>query len=150
MRKQERVFRCLQAGQSTVDFMSGAELKILIVDDSMIMRRIIASFLAKMGYDTVVQAPGVSAAREILAKEKPILVISDYSMPVLTGLDLLRQIRCDPEQKDLAFVMITAEAQLCEILSAFRGGVDYYVTKPFTRDYLEYVLQRALAGRVSR
>ncbi|MFH1217404.1 MAG: response regulator [Pseudomonadota bacterium] len=124
--------------------MSGEELKILVVDDSKVMRHIITSFLAKMGYDNVLQASNVSTALQILAEDKPSLVISDYSMPGLTGLDLLRKMRSDSETKNLVFVMITAEAQLFEIMSAFRGGVDYYVIKPFTRDYFEYVLQRAI------
>ncbi len=124
--------------------MSFDRIKILLVDDSAVMRRIIASFLVKMGCAQVTEASCVSQALHAIDDERPDLVICDYAMPGLTGLDLLKRIRCDPRNNKVVFVMVTAEAQLCQILSAFREGADQYVTKPFTREYLCYILERAL------
>jgi len=116
--------------------------KILVVDDSRVMRRIISSFLAKMGYDNVLEASDAGVALKILETEKVAVVISDYSMPGLSGLELLKAIRRDPANKDVPFVMITAEAQLGQIIAAFREGAQQYVTKPFTSEYMEYIINK--------
>ncbi|MCB2181859.1 MAG: response regulator [Desulfobulbaceae bacterium] len=118
--------------------------KILLVDDSKVMRRILASFFKKMGYENVAEASSVKKALVILGNQEIDLVVSDYSMPGANGLDLLRSIRTDPDLCDVMFVMVTAEAQLCQILAAFREGAQHYITKPFTYHYLEYVVKRAL------
>lgn len=131
-------------GRSVEYGMSFDRIKILLVDDSAVMRRIVASFLVKMGCVQVEEASGVSQAMHSIDIERPDLIICDYAMPGQTGLDLLKRIRRDPRNSKVIFIMITAEAQLCQILSAFREGADQYVTKPFTREYLRYILERAL------
>jgi len=118
--------------------------KILVVDDSRVMRRIISSFLAKMGYDDVLEASDAGVALQIIDTEQVAVVISDYSMPGLSGLELLKAIRRDPANKDVPFVMITAEAQLGQIIAAFREGAQQYVTKPFTSEYMEYIINRVV------
>ena len=124
--------------------MPETDLTILLVDDSLIMRRIIASFLKKMGYLYVREASNVQEALDILDKEQIDLVFSDYSMPGLSGLELLKIIRSDPRKKELTFIMITAEAQLRQIVMAFQEGAHHYITKPFTQEYLEYVINKAI------
>ena len=124
--------------------MTKASVKILVVDDSKVMRRIICSFLSQMGYDEVLEASDANDALRIIADEQIMLVISDYSMPGMSGLDLLKAIRRDPANRDLPFVMLTAEAQLGQIVAAFREGVQQYITKPFTAQYLEYIINRVV------
>lgn len=124
--------------------MSYGSHTVLLVDDSKIMRRIIASFLVKMGIHDVLEAPNARVALDVLDKEKIDLVISDYSMPGLSGLDLLKTVRRDREKDQPLFIMVTAEAQLCQIVAVFKEGAQQYVTKPFTRDYLEYIIRKTL------
>lgn len=124
--------------------MAKASVKILVVDDSRVMRRIIVSFLAKMGYNEVLEASDVGCALKVLATEQVAVVISDYSMPGISGLELLKAIRRDPANKDMPFVMVTAEAQLGQIIAAFREGAQQYVTKPFTSEYMEYVINKVV------
>jgi len=118
--------------------------KILVVDDSRVMRRIISSFLRNMGYDDVLEASDAGCALKIIATAQVSVIISDYSMPGLSGLELLKAIRRDPANKDVPFVMITAEAQLGQIIAAFREGAQQYVTKPFTSEYMEYIINKVV------
>ncbi len=130
--------------------MEKLDLKILLVDDSKVMRRIIGSLLIKMGYCHVVEAPCVKKALGMMEKEDFDLVLSDFSMPGMTGLDFLKIIRKDADKSKVTFVMISAEAQLCHIVAAFREQADDYITKPFTQEFLEYIIkktaQRHLGG----
>jgi len=121
-----------------------AKLKIVVVDDSKIMRRIITSLLNKIGDYEVKEATGGYAALEILKTETVAAVISDYSMPGMMGIELLRTIRSDGRNDCVQFIMVTAEAQLGQIIAAFRAGAQHYITKPFTSEYLEYVVKLAL------
>lgn len=124
--------------------MAKASPKILVVDDSRVMRRIIASFLAETGYDDVLEASDVSCALKIMETERVAVVICDYSLPGMSGLELLKAIRHDPVNKDMPFVMVTAEAQLRNIIATFREGAQQYVTKPFTSEYMGYVINKVV------
>ncbi len=121
-------------------------LKILLVDDSKIMRRIISSFLMNMGYEYVLEASSVRSALKVLEKEAVDLILCDYSMPGASGLELLKGVRADSAGSKVKFVMITAEAQLGQIIEAYRKGVHLYITKPFTQRYFEYVINKAVRG----
>lgn len=118
--------------------------KILVVDDSKIMRRIIRSFLNTMDCLDVFEAASVRSALEIIEEEQVDLIISDYAMPGMNGLEFLKCVRRHPDKGELPFIMITAEAQLCLIFPAFREGANDYITKPFTREYLEYVVRKTV------
>jgi two-component system, chemotaxis family, chemotaxis protein CheY len=122
--------------------MDKSELKILLVDDSKVMRRIISSFLKKMGYCNVAEAACVKQALEVMEYGVIDLIFSDFSMPGMTGLDFLKIVRKDPNTSHIPFVMITAEAQLCHIISTFRAKADDYITKPFTQNFLEYIIKK--------
>ncbi|RJX29369.1 MAG: response regulator [Desulfurivibrio sp.] len=126
--------------------MAKASVKILVVDDSRVMRRIISSFLAKMGFSDILEASDVGAALKIIAAGQVAVVISDYSMPGRSGLELLKAIRRDPANREMPFVMITAEAQLGQIVAAFREGAHQYITKPFTSEYMEYIINKVVPG----
>ncbi len=127
---------------------------VLIVDDSRIMRRIVVQKLAAMGIVNIVEADnGQDALR--LAEQQPVaLIISDWSMPVMTGMDLLTAVRGHDRLAVIPFVLLTAEAQLDNILMAYRQQVDEYIVKPFTNEYFEYTVGKValqynlfLAGR---
>ena len=118
----------------------GTMQKILVVDDSRIMRRIIAGYLIRMNLTNVVEASNGRQALDILAAEDIDLVISDWSMQGVTGLDVLRAVRSKRSTQDLPFIMVTAEAQLYHILEAFRAQVSQYIVKPFSFRQFEYVI----------
>ncbi len=121
-------------------------ISVLIVDDSMIMRRIIAKQLQAMGFVEIYEAAGVEPALEIIHRKNVKLVLSDWSMPGLTGIDFLKMMRSNEETLTLPFVLLTAEAQLYTVLMAYREGVSQYVTKPFTKDYFEYIIDKVIRG----
>lgn len=138
------LFRQTEKNSDFFRIMAKASLKILLVDDSKIMRRVISSLLGKMGYPEVLEAANAFIALKILDSENVDFVISDFSMPGLSGLELLKTIRRDPLKRDLPFVMVTAEAQLTQIIAAFNAGAQQYVTKPFTTKYLEYIINKVV------
>lgn len=124
--------------------MTCASVAVLIVDDSKIMRQIIAKRLQEMGFVALYQADGVQAALEILAAQEIGLILSDWSMPGVTGIDFLKMIRGSEATRHLPFVLLTAEAQLYTILLAYRAGVSQYVTKPFTKEYFAYIIDKVV------
>lgn len=119
-------------------------ISVLVVDDSMIMRRIIIKHLRKLGFLEIYEAPGVKQALEIIDSKVVKLVLSDWSMPGSTGMDFLKMVRSSDKGVNLPFVLLTAEAQLFTILMAYREGVSQYVTKPFTKEYLTYIVDKVI------
>lgn len=119
---------------------------ILIVDDYVRMLRIIRSLLRQLGYDRVEEASDGASALAML-REKPFrLVISDWNMEPMSGLELLRQVRADPKLSDLPFIMVTAEARDAKIAEAQDAGVSGYIVKPFGAEALSSKIA-AVAGR---
>jgi two-component system chemotaxis response regulator CheY len=112
-------------------------MTILCVDDFSTMRRIIIGLLKQLGFKNIVEADDGSTAMEIL-KDRPIdFVISDWNMPKMTGLDLLKAVRADEKLKGMPFLMVTAESEKEHILAAVKAGVSNYVVKPFKADVLQ-------------
>ncbi|MFO7761316.1 MAG: response regulator [Thermodesulfobacteriota bacterium] len=111
-------------------------LKILVVDDFSTMRRIIKNILNQLGFKNIVEADDGTTALETLKSEQVDMIISDWNMPKMTGLDLLKKVRADPEIADLPFIMVTAEAQQNNIILAVKAKVSQYIVKPFTADTL--------------
>ena len=109
---------------------------ILIVDDYSRMLRIIRSLLRQLGYEQVEEAAdGASALGKL--RQKPFsLVISDWNMEPMSGLELLREVRADPALTALSFIMVTAEARAAKIAEAQRAGVSGYIIKPFGAEAL--------------
>ena len=107
-------------------------IKILIVDDFSTMRKIIRNILTQLGFKNILEADDGTTALEILKKEKVDLIISDWNMPKMSGLELLKAVRSDENLKDIPFVMVTAEAQKENILEAIKYKVNQYIVKPFT------------------
>ena len=111
-----------------------APLKILVVDDFATMRRIMKNILKQLGYTNITEADDGTTALEELKRGSFDLIISDWNMPKMTGLDLLKLVRADPLYKDIPFLMVTAEAQKQNVIEAVQAGVSNYVVKPFTAE----------------
>jgi two-component system, chemotaxis family, chemotaxis protein CheY len=112
-------------------------LSILIVDDYRTMLRIIRNLLKQLGFTNVDEASDGSDALTRLRDKDYGLVISDWNMQPMTGLDLLREVRADPALKHLPFIMITAESKAENVVAAKQAGVDNYIVKPFNAETLK-------------
>ncbi|HOO38669.1 MAG TPA: chemotaxis response regulator CheY [Deltaproteobacteria bacterium] len=111
-------------------------IKILVVDDFSTMRRIVKNILRQLDFNNIVEADDGSTALDILQKEKIDMIVSDWNMPKMTGLELLKAVRADDALKDIPFLMVTAEAQQENIIEAVKSGVSNYIVKPFTAETL--------------
>lgn len=110
--------------------------KILIVDDFATMRKVIRNLLKQNGYENIAEAEdGIMALKE-LKSQKISFIISDWNMPNMTGLELLKTVRADSELCKTPFLMVTAEALQDNVLQAVKAGVDNYIVKPFTAQVL--------------
>lgn len=122
--------------------MVDANMKFLVVDDFSTMRRIVRNLLKELGFVNVQEAEdGVDALKK-LRSESFNFVVSDWNMPNMTGIDLLRAIRADPTLKHLPVLMVTAEAKRENIIEAAQAGASGYVVKPFTADTLDEKLKK--------
>ncbi len=117
--------------------MASKDLKFLVVDDMSTMRRIVKSILKELGYNNVEEAEDGNDALEKLRSGKFDFVISDWNMPNLDGLDMLKIIRSDESLKLLPVMLVTAEAKKENIIAAAQAGASGYVVKPFTAATLE-------------
>jgi len=111
-------------------------MKILVVDDFSTMRRIVKNILRQLDFTNIVEADDGSTALDVLQKEKINMIVSDWNMPKMTGLELLKVVRADDALKDIPFLMVTAEAQQENIIEAVKSGVSNYIVKPFTAETL--------------
>jgi len=116
---------------------------ILVVDDEASVRQTIRSFLLKEGYDVVVASDGIEGLRAILG-QAPDLVISDFDMPRMNGLELLRQIRSDPGIAMTPFILVTRVQEPGLIQDSLARGADNYLPKPFECEALRHVVQATL------
>lgn len=112
-------------------------MPILVVDDFATMRRIVKTCLRQLGFENVTEAEDGKVALEKLNANDFKLVISDWNMPNMMGIDLLRSVRGTEKLKAMPFLMVTAEAQKENVLEAAKAGVSNYIVKPFTADQLE-------------
>lgn len=122
--------------------MMDKNINILVVDDFPTMRRIVRTLLKELGFSNVEEAED---GREALAKLREgqfELVVSDWNMPNLDGLEMLKQIRADDALKHLPVLMVTAEAKKENIIAAAKAGASGYVVKPFTAATLEEKLSK--------
>ncbi len=117
--------------------MADKNLKILVVDDFSTMRRIVRNLLKELGYTNVDEAEDGVVAMQRLRGNNFQFVITDWNMPNMTGIELLRVIRADPSLKHLPVLMITAEARKENIIEAAKSGASGYIVKPFTAGTLE-------------
>ena len=112
-------------------------MKILIVDDFSTMRRIIKNLLRDLGYNNTHEADDGNTALPMLKNGDYQFVVTDWNMPGMQGIDLLKAIRLDDKLKHLPVLMVTAEAKREQIIEAAQNGVNGYIIKPFTAQTLE-------------
>ncbi|ARP53077.1 chemotaxis response regulator CheY [Alcaligenes faecalis] len=117
-------------------------IKILVVDDFPTMRRIIKNLLKDLGYENVDEAEDGLMGLEKLRNGNFEFVVSDWNMPNLDGLEMLKQIRADANLSSLPVLMVTAEAKKENIIAAAQAGANGYVVKPFTAATLEEKLNK--------
>ncbi len=129
--------------------MADTNMKFLVVDDFSTMRRIVRNLLKELGFTNVDEAEDGVAALQKLKGEPFDFVVSDWNMPNMTGIDLLKAIRADAGLKHLPVLMVTAEAKKENIIEAAKAGASGYVVKPFTAATLDEKLNKifkAMAG----
>jgi len=113
-------------------------LKLLVVDDSSTMRRIIKNTLARLGYKDVLEgADGVEGWNALDANPDVEMLITDWNMPEMNGLELVKKVRADDRFKDLPIIMVTTEGGKAEVITALKAGVNNYIVKPFTPQVLK-------------
>ena len=117
-------------------------MTMLIVDDYATMRRILKNIFKQLGYTRFVEADDGSTALEQLEKQKIDMIVSDWNMPKMSGLELLKTVRSSDEYKDIPFLMVTAEAQKKNVIDAVRAGVSNYIVKPFTQEQITEKLEK--------
>lgn len=117
-------------------------MRILVVDDFSTMRRIIKNLLKDLGFTNTVEADDGRTALPILEKGGIDFLITDWNMPGMTGIDLLRAVRAHPSLANLPVLMVTAEAKREQIITAAQAGVNGYVIKPFTAATLKEKIEK--------
>ena len=119
-------------------------MSILIVDDYKTMLRIIRNLLKQIEFNNVDEATDGSAALHKLRDKKYSLIISDWNMEPMTGLQLLKEVRSDTKLKEVPFIMVTAESKTDNVIAAKEAGVSNYIVKPFNAATLKTKLSTVL------
>jgi two-component system chemotaxis response regulator CheY len=123
-------------------------MRFLIVDDSSTMRRIIINTLTKLGYKEFHEAGNGREGLERLASTPVDLIITDWNMPEMSGIDFIRAVRANNATKLLPVLMVTTNAAEDDIVAALKAGVNNYVVKPFTPDTIREKIQSAMKAQV--
>ena len=122
------------------------DMKVLVVDDFTTMRRIMKTALKQIGFKTILEADDGTTALRVLKEHKIDLILSDWNMPKMSGMQLLKEVRKDESLKGIPFVLVTAEAQKDNVMQAIKAGVNNYLVKPFTADGIKEKLEQVFAG----
>lgn len=117
-------------------------MKILVVDDFSTMRRIIKNLLRDLGFNNTQEADDGLTALPMLQAESFDFLVTDWNMPGMQGIDLLKAVRADPELANLPVLMVTAESKRDQIVEAAQAGVSGYIVKPFTAQTLEEKIEK--------
>ncbi len=117
--------------------MSDFNIKVLVVDDFSTMRRIVKNLLKQLGYINIDEAEDGAQAYEKLKGGNFGFVVSDWNMPNMDGLELVKAVRSNPDLKNLPILMVTAEAEKEKVITAIQAGVNNYIVKPFTGETLK-------------
>jgi len=120
-------------------------LKLLVVDDSSTMRRIIKNTLQRLGFEDVLEAEHGVEAWQIMERTPDInVLITDWNMPEMNGLELVRKVRADGRYDNMPIIMVTTEGGKTEVITALKAGVNNYIVKPFTPQVLKEKLEDVL------
>jgi two-component system chemotaxis response regulator CheY len=117
-------------------------MKILVVDDFSTMRRIVKNLLTELGFSNITEADDGTTALPILERGGIDFLVTDWNMPGMPGIELLKAVRASPKLASLPVLMVTAEAKREQIMEAAQAGVNGYVVKPFTADTLKEKVDR--------
>lgn len=112
-------------------------MRVLVVDDSSTMRRIIANTLKKLGYEDIAEAGDGSEALQQVSAGKPDLILTDWNMPKMDGREFVTKLRQNPEMGKVPVLMVTTQAEKSDVVLALQAGVNDYVVKPFTPETLK-------------
>jgi len=126
--------------------MSIKDMNVLIVDDYKTMLRIVRNLLNQLGFNNVDEATDGGMAFEMLKKKDYGMIISDWNMEPMSGMDLLKLVRADEKLKALPFIMVTAESKTENIIAAKQAGVSNYIVKPFNADTLKQKIVAVLGN----
>ncbi|WP_456380520.1 chemotaxis response regulator CheY [Hydrogenimonas sp.] len=121
-------------------------MKIMVVDDSSTMRRIIKNTLNRLGYKELLEAADGAEAWEVMQANKADIgvLITDWNMPNMNGLELVKKVRGDAAFEDIPIIMVTTEGGKAEVITALKAGVNNYIVKPFTPQVLKEKLEAVL------
>ncbi|MCP4722896.1 MAG: response regulator [Desulfobacteraceae bacterium] len=120
------------------------ELTILLVDDSLSMRRIIRKFLTNQGFTNVLEAGNGAEALEIIDSTRVELIVSDLHMPIMDGMTFLEQIKANTRTRDIRFIMLTVEATQATMNKALSMNIDSYIVKPVSENIFFEELMRVI------
>ncbi|ADR34555.1 response regulator receiver protein [Sulfuricurvum kujiense DSM 16994] len=120
-------------------------MKLLVVDDSSTMRRIIKNTLSRLGYEDVLEGEDGVQGWSVLNENPDMgMLITDWNMPEMNGLELVKKVRADARFADLPIIMVTTEGGKAEVITALKAGVNNYIVKPFTPQVLKEKLSAVL------
>lgn len=119
-------------------------MRILVVDDAQTMRRIIVNLLRQLGFTNMTEADDGTTAWERLSSEHIDLIISDWNMPKMTGIELLKRVRESETYKNTPFIMVTAEGKRENVIAAVQAGVSNYIVKPFNAATLKEKMTKVI------
>jgi two-component system chemotaxis response regulator CheY len=123
------------------------KMRILVVDDFSTMRRILKNILKQIGYTDIDEAEDGNGALAKLRQDQYDLMVSDWNMPNMTGLDLLKAIRTDSALSGIPVLIVTAEAKKEDVVEAIKAGVNNYIVKPFTAEALREKIEKIFDGK---
>lgn len=116
----------------------GLSVKFLVVDDSSTMRRIIKNTLIRIGHENILEGENGLLGWNIMEEHPDIdILITDWNMPEMNGLELVKKVRLDPRFRDMPIIMVTTEGGKAEVITALKAGVNNYIVKPFTPQVLK-------------
>lgn len=129
--------------------MSKENIRVIVIDDMKTSRFVIIKYITQMGFTNFDEASDGDEALEMINKAvadgNPYqLVLSDWNMPNMQGIDLLKALRSNPTTKDVKFIMLTSETEKSNIIEAIQSGTNNYASKPFTKEVLEEKIKKAL------
>jgi len=120
------------------------EMRIMIVDDYNTMLRILRNLLKQLNFANVEEAADGASALQKLREDKYGLIISDWNMEPMTGIELLRHVRADAQLRHIPFIMVTAESKTENVIAAKQAGVSNYIVKPFNANTLKTKMESVL------
>ena len=123
------------------------KMKVLVVDDFSTMRRIVKNILRQLGFENILEADDGMSALDVLRSQSVDFIISDWNMPRLSGIELLKAVRTSEEWKDLPFLMVTAEGQKENVIEAVKAKVSNYIVKPFSPETLAEKIKKIFEKR---